>query len=400
MQQPLDFVDPSKPNHVCLLSKAIFGLKQSLRAWFHALSSTLLTHGCKASSYDVSLFILSSKDTTLIVLVYVDDIIVAGSNLALIQAFVQALQQKFALKDLGPLHFFLGIEVHSTSHGLHLSQTTSKMSYLGLTCCILIPILLLWFLKSLSRFEGDPVQDPHLYRSIVGALQYATLNHVDIAFAINKVSQFMQSPTTSHWVAVKRILQYLKGTLSHGITLKPVSSFALHAYSKVDWAGSLDNRKSTTGFCIYFGSNIIPWGAKKQPTVARSSTEAEYKSLVVTSSELIWLQYLLAELHVTLSSPPILWCDNIGATYLASNPMFHGCTKHVKIEYHFVRERVANKLRQIRFISSKDQIADIFTKPLGSPLFIHLTSKLTVGLACGGGAKGDKHTTVDQASVG
>lgn len=203
----------------------------------------------------------------------------------------------------------------------------------------------------------------------------------------------MQSPTTSHWAAVKRILQYLKGTLSHGITLKPVSSFALHAYSDADWVGSLDDRKSTTGFCIYFGSNI-PWGAKKQPTVARSSTEAKYKSLAVTSSELIWLQYLLTELHVTLSSPPILWCDNIGATYLASNPMFHARTKHVEIDYHFVRERVANKLLQIRFISSKDQITDIFTKPFGSPRFIHLTSKLIVSPACKG-AKGDKHTTVD-----
>ena len=125
---------------------------------------------------------------------------------------------------------------------------------------------------TLSRFDGDPIDDPHLYRSIVGALQYATLTGPDIAFAVNKVSQFMQSPTTPHWAAVKRIIRYLKGSLSHGITLKPISSFDLHAYSDADWAGSLDDRKSTSGFCIYLGGNIISWGAKKQPTVDRKST--------------------------------------------------------------------------------------------------------------------------------
>lgn len=161
----------------------------------------------------------------------------------------------------------------------------------------------------------------------------------------------------------------------------------LNAYSDADWAGSVDDRKSTSGFCVYLGDNLLSWGSKKQPTVARSSTEAEYKSLATTSSELTWLQYMLTELHVSLASPPILWCDNIGATFLASNPVIHARTKHIEIDYHFVRERVANKSLQIRFLSTNDQLADIFTKPLASPRFLLLSSKLTVsplGLACGG----------------
>jgi hypothetical protein len=173
--------------------------------------------------------------------------------------------------------------------------------------------------------------------------------------------------------------------LSHGIVLKPASSFTLHAYSDLDWACFVDDRKSTTGFCVYLGPNLISWGSKKQPTVARSSTEAEYKALAVTSSEVMWLQYLLAELQVSISSPPLLWCDNIGASFLASNPMINARTKHVEVDYHFVRERVANKSLLIHFLSSKDQIADVFTKPLASPRFTLLSSKLTVGTSdCGG----------------
>lgn len=389
MAQPPGFVDPSKPNHVCLLSKVIYGLKQSPRAWFHALSTALLNQGFKPSRYDPSLFILSSQGSMIIVLIYVDDIIVTGDSRALISSFIAELQKSFALKDLGNLHFFLGIEVSHTAHGLHLTQTKylkdilSRAKMQASTPCPspMAPN------TSLSRFDGDPFPDPHLYRSIVGALQYATLTRLDISYAVNKVSQFMHSPSTVHWGAVKRILRYLNGTLSHGLVLKPVSTFVLNAYSDADWAGSLDDRKSTSGFCVYLGPNILSWGSKKQATVSRSSTEAEFRSFAATCSELTWLQFLLAELQVPLTSPPTLWCDNIGANFLAANPMFHARTKHVEIDFHFIRERVANKSLQIRFITSKDQIADVFTKPLSAPRFLLLTTKLTVSSnpsACGG----------------
>lgn len=169
--------------------------------------------------------------------------------------------------------------------------------------------------------------------------------------------------------------------------MQPCPYFTLHAYSDSDWAGSLDNCKSTSGFCVYFSHNLISWSSKKQTTVSWSSTESEYRFLAVASTELIWLQYLLTELKATLSQPPILWCDNLGTTYLASNPMFHARTKHVKIDFHFVREQVASNSLQIRFISTHDQLANIFTKPLASPRFAHLASKLTVcsqPLVCGG----------------
>lgn len=256
-------------------------------------------------------------------------------------------------------------------------------------CRVKIRAPLLWLQIHLSP-KMMVMDDPHFYRSIVGALQYATITRPDIAFSVNKVSQYMHNPTTNHWAAVKRIWRYLNGSSSHGLTLRPDSSFSLHAYCDADWAGCPDDRRSTSGFCIYFGSNLISWSSKKQPTVSRSSTEAEYRSLAITSAELIWVQFLLAELHFFLSSPPVLWCDNIGATFLASNPMFHARTKHVEIDYHFVRERVAHNELLIRFICSKDQIGDIMTKSLSTPRFLLLRDKLTVASppsACEGAVK-------------
>jgi histone deacetylase 1/2 len=172
----------------------------------------------------------------------------------------------------------------------------------------------------------------------------------------------------------------VKATLSHGLLLRssPTPAPLLSAFSDADWAGSVDDRRSTGGYAIFFGGNLISWSARKHATVSRSSTESEYKALANATAEIIWVQALLSQLGVSLKSPPILWCDNIGATYLCSNPVFHARTKHIEIDFHFVRERVAQKELQIRFISSKDQLADIFTKPLHLPLFEHRKRNLNL----------------------
>jgi hypothetical protein len=149
-----------------------------------------------------------------------------------------------------------------------------------------------------------------------------------------------------------------------GLKIAPSKSMMISGFSDADWAGCVDDRRSTGGFAVYLGSNLVSWSARKQPTVSRSSTEVEYKSLANATTEIIWVQKLLTELGV--QHPPMarLWCDNLGATYLSANPIFHAKTKHIEIDFHFVRERVAQKLLDIRFISTGDQVADGFTKAL------------------------------------
>jgi histone deacetylase 1/2 len=225
----------------------------------------------------------------------------------------------------------------------------------------------------------DPLfSDATRFRQIVGALQYLTFMRPDICFVVNRVCQFMHAPTDSHWVAMKRILRYLRGTTSHGLHITRSSSFALHGFTDVDWAGSVEDRKSTGGYLVFFCQTPISWKSGKQRTVTRSSTEAEYKALADGTAEVIWLQYLLTDLQIPSASAPIIWCDNLAATYLSVNPVFHARTKHVKVDYHFVRDRVAKKEIQIRFISSQDQLADVFTKPLPTSSFTAFRFKLRV----------------------
>lgn len=214
---------------------------------------------------------------------------------------------------------------------------------------------------------------------MVGALQYLTLTRPDIVFPVNKVCQFLHAPTTIHWSAVKRILRYVKGTITFGHLIKPSPSMIVSAFSDADWAGCVDDRHSTGGFAVFLGANLISWMARKQATVSRSSTEAEYKALANATAEMIWVQKILRELGVPHPSAARLWCDNMGAKYLSANPVFHARTKHIEIDYHFVRERVANKLLDIRFINSKDQLADGFTKPIFATQLRQFRSNLSLG---------------------
>ena len=357
--------------------------------------------GFSVSRSDTSLFILRTASVTIFVLIYVDDILITGSSPEAIQQIIHSLSESFPVKDLGSLSYFLGVEVHHTSSGICLSQKKYISDLLDRTLMSNSRPLATPMAPStkLSQFDGHTFDDVTLYRSIAGSLQYLSFTRPDITFAVNKICQFMHCPKDVHWQAIKRILRYLRGTIDHGLHITRSSSFHISAFTDADWGGCPDDRRSTGGFCLYLGSKLINWSSKKQATIARSSTEAEYKSLALATCDIIWVQSLLSELGIFLKSSPVLHCDNIGATYLAANPVMHSRTKHIDLDFHFVRERVAIKALQIAVVSSKDQLADIMTKPLPAPRFQQLCSSLTVLPLQLGSRGGVRASTVDPTSA-
>ncbi|KAK4271380.1 hypothetical protein QN277_020082 [Acacia crassicarpa] len=227
---------------------------------------------------------------------------------------------------------------------------------------------------SLTRGSTAVFPDEVLYRTVVGSLQYVTITRPDICFAVNKVCQFMQTPYIEHWKVVKRILRYLAGSINHGLILCLSPTTSLVAFCDADWAADKDDRKSMTGYCIYFGSNLVLWSSKNQCTVSRSSTEAEYRSMASTVAELLWLQSLHSELHIKLVvvGVPYVLCDKLSAVMITTNPVLYARTKHLELDLHFVRERAIRKEIRVQHIPSTSHVADGLTKAiscLGFPLF-------------------------------
>ena len=225
--------------------------------------------------------------------------------------------------------------------------------------------------------DGVLLSNPTQYRSMVGALQYLTFTCPNIAFSFHQLCQFMSHPTTTHFKATQRVLLYIRGTLHFGLsfTLGPLT---LSVFSNADWAGYPTDSRSTTRLLVFLGPNPISWSAKKQSTMSRSSTKAEYRALATTAAELAWLRTLFKELHIFLTHILVIWCDNVSAIALSTNPIFHSCTKHLEVDYHFTREKVLRKQLQIGFVSGRDNFADIFTKSLLAPSFLLHRSKLLV----------------------
>ena len=189
----------------------------------------------------------------------------------------------------------------------------------------------------------------------------------------------MPNPTNIHLIATKRILRYVNGTLHHGVFLQP-GLLSISAFSDSNWAGDSFDRHSITCYIVYLGYNPITWSAKKQDTISRSFIESEYRALATTTVELYWLRQVLKDLGVFLPVPPKLWCDNVSALAIASNLVFHARTKHIKVDYHFVREKVLQKDLRVKYIATGDQLADVFTKSLPSSRFAFLRSKIMVSI--------------------
>ncbi|PKU77531.1 Retrovirus-related Pol polyprotein from transposon TNT 1-94 [Dendrobium catenatum] len=379
MQQPPGFLDPLQPTAVCKLQKSLYGLKQAPRQWFQKLTNFLQSQGFHFSRADPSLLIRDTDQIQLYILIYVDDFLVTGNDPASIRQLLNQLKSNFALKQLGNISLFLGIQVIQSATGYFLSQehyATKLLVDAGYDNSKPAPTPVTPASKPHTE-HSPPFQDPSLYRRLAGSLQYLSITRPDIAYATNRVCQHMQNPTDHDFKALKRLLRYLNDTRSFGLPLT-TGSLELHSYSDADWASDSMDRKSISGFCSYLGPNLISWTVKKQATVAKSSTEAEYRSLSAATSEVIWLRRLVAELHIPQTSPTTIHCDNPSAISIAKNPVFHARTKHIEIDYHFIRQQISSNDIALAHISSQNQIADIFTKPFSITRFNDLRNKLTI----------------------
>ncbi|KAK4372470.1 hypothetical protein RND71_007854 [Anisodus tanguticus] len=232
--------------------------------------------------------------------------------------------------------------------------------------------------SKLSVVDGSPVSDLTLYKSLAGALQYLTFTRPDIAYVVQQVCLFMHAPKEPYFTALKRIIRYIKGTLDHGLHLYPSAPTRLLSYTDADLAGCPDTRRSTSGYCVFLGDNLISWYAKMQASLSCSSAEVEYRGVANVVAEIGWLRNLLLELQRPLRKASFVYCDNISVIYLSHNPVEHQRTKHIEMYIHFVREKVALGHVKVLHVPSSYQYADIFTKCLPRQLFLDFRSSLNV----------------------
>ena len=378
MIAPLGFRPPWH-DLVCKLRKSLYGLRQAPRQWFFKLASALRDYGFRQSPLDHSLFVYCTGDQFLAILIYVDDLVLTGSSPVHCRTFKRCLHQCFKLKDLGPLKYFLGIEVARSPHGLFLCQRKyafdilSESGMLGAKPAVFPMEQNHW----LTTKSGSPIADPARYRRLVGHLLYLTITRPDLTYSVHILSQFMHDPRQGHWEAAMRLLRYLKSCPGHGILLPVNNSLQLQAYCDSDWASCPMTRRSVTGYLLKLGPASVSWKTKKQATVSRSSSEAEYRAMANVTSEVVWTRNLLKFLGISVPSVH-LYCDNLAALHIANNPVYHERTKHIEVDCHFVRECIASGDIQPRYTPSTEQLADIFTKALGQRQFHYLLGKLGI----------------------
>ncbi|WOH00570.1 hypothetical protein DCAR_0519936 [Daucus carota subsp. sativus] len=305
-----------------------------------------------------------------------------GNSTELITTVKQFLHSQFKIKDLGPMKYFLGLEVARSPTGIFLNQRKYALDILtdtGLTATKPSAVPMEQN-HQLSDNASPPLVPKHVetYRRLVGRLLYLTISRPDLAYGVHVLSQYISNPRSDHLQAAYKMVRYIKGTVGQGLFFPKDNSNQLCAYSDSDWGACKETRRSLTGYCILLGSSLVSWRCKKQHTVSRSSAESEYRSMADTCCEIVWLVNLLQSLQFPSPVPVPLFCDNKSALYIASNPVYHERTKHIEIDCHFIRDKLSQGLISTGHIRTDSQPADMFTKALSSIQLDNLQSKLGV----------------------
>eukprot|EP00253_Pinus_taeda_P034837 PITA_34837 len=325
------FILGNDPNLVCRLKKVLYGLKQAPRAWYYHLDKYLHQQGFSKGSTDSNLYIKIENDKLLILVVYVDDIIFGSNEEAMSESFALVMQKEFEMSLLGELTYFLGLQVQQNEDGIFLSQTK--------------------YLKQILKKYGMEDTKPVCTRP-------------DIMHVVGIVGRYQANPKETHLQEVKIIFKYLQGTQKYGLWFARNTDLTLHAYTDADWAGSVDDRKSTSGGAFFMGSRLVSWLSKKQSLIALSTAEVEYVVVASCCTQLLWMMQTLQDFQITCTPPISILCDNTSAISISKNPVMHSKTKHIPIKYHFLREQVLAQKVKLEYVPSKEQVADILTKPL------------------------------------
>jgi hypothetical protein len=370
VRQPLGYEIDKHRDKVYKLRKALYGLKQASRVWYSRIDEYMISVGFSKSPSEPTLYTkVNQNGKILIVCLYVDDLIFTGD--LSVDDFKNAMKTEFEMTDLGLMNFFLGIEVDQSDDGIFICQTNYANEVLKrfrMLNCKPAATPMATGIK-LSKYDEGSYVDPTLYKRLVGSLMYLTTTRPDIMFVVSLISRFMETPKSTHWQAGKRILRYVAGTTNFGIRYTSSLNFELIRYTDNDFAGSIDDRKSTSGYIFSLGSGAVAWASKKQTIVTLSSTEAEYVATVAAACQVVWMRRVLNELLHNQNDATQIVCDNKSAIALSRNHIFHKQSKHIDTRYHFIREMVNGKEIFVQFFRSEEQFADIFINPLGNELF-------------------------------
>ncbi|GJZ11354.1 ribonuclease H-like domain-containing protein [Tanacetum coccineum] len=371
----------SSKDKVCRLKKSLYSLKQAPRHWNAKLTSTLIENGFSRGKSDYSLYTKSDKGVFLALLVYVDDIIKTGNNVSEIEKFKVYLKSKFMIKDLGKLKYFLGIEVIDTSKGICLNQrkyVLDLLSEYGMLACkpAKTPLMSKLIISNEATNNDHILDNITNYQKLLGKLIYVTNTIHDISYVVHCSCQFMHSPLKSHFKTAFKILRYLKSCPCLSVHIIKDSCMNLKAFSDVDWAKCVVTRKSVTGYCVFLNNSLVSWKSKKQNTLSKSSTKAEYRALASVTSEVIWILIFFKDLEIDNLLPVVLHCDSNYAIKIAVNPDFHERTKHLEIDLHFIREQILSGVIKTVKVDSTNQIAEILTKGLDTLQHNELVKKL------------------------
>ncbi|KAL4342059.1 hypothetical protein GQ457_08G024400 [Hibiscus cannabinus] len=339
--QPEGFVVPGKEHQVYKLKRALYGLKQAPRAWYYRIDSYLQKLGFQRCINEATLYLKKDKNAYLLVIsLYVDDLLVMGSNDKTVLEFKLSMQKEFEMSDLGLMSYFLGMKINQSKVSIFISQNKYALDVLKkfkLESCKGVDSPLPSNLK-LSKNDGEKLCDPSTFRSIFESLLYMTATRPDLMFPATLLSRFLISPTDVHLGVAKRVLRYVKSTLGEGLNYLKMDNVVLTGYFDSDWAGSLDDMKSTSLYVFNLGSGAICWSSKKQQVMAQSTTEVEYIIAASVANQAIWLRNLLSDLGFKQESAIVLLCDNKSAIAIAENPVQHGRTKHINVKFHAIRE--------------------------------------------------------------